>query len=159
MKIAQVGAFKKYSTNDVGRMLTVATWFFENGVWKANSKEPITHDIVNLEYKRDFLRERRIYDTVILHSIMHSNRPDILRDLKNHVVRDKKIFGYNERDISALHSVERWRKRLISSKATYIFVFEDIPFSLNIWTLGKLKGYIMPHMNTQYGFYKKEEEK
>lgn len=156
MKIAQVGAFKKHSGNDVGRMITVAKWFFENDVWKADSKEPIIHDIVNLKYKRDFLRERRTYDAVILHSIMHSNRPDILRDLKETVARDRKLFGYNERDISALHTVERWRKRLVSSKASYIFIFEDIPFSLNIWTLGKLKGYTLPHADTQYGVYKKE---
>jgi hypothetical protein len=150
MKIAHVGGFKGKAERDNGRLLASMLWMLEH---KKLDDSKVTHDVINLKYKRDFLRETKTYDMVILHAIMHSNKPSLLKKLIKDRYKDAKLFGYV--DISDLHSVPAWRKRLESTKAKHIFIWEDIPSSLNGWTIGKLKGYNRKYIDHYFAVYER----
>lgn len=114
VNVAQVGAYRRFSQEDKSRLCYCLEKFDLN---------KIKNDIINLKYGRDFLKERFQYDIVILHSILDVNLP--------------KMYG-NKLLTSNKHNINSWKKRLISTKAKYIFVCQGQPFSLNI---GELTGY------------------
>jgi hypothetical protein len=105
-------------------------------------------DVINLLQGRDFLKEKKKYDFVILHSIFHTRPEFMQRHLQD---------GSMKKEISPLHTIERWQRRLVSTKATKIFVWELRPFSLSGWHLNELPGYKIESRDHRLTVYIKEE--
>lgn len=110
------------------------------------SVKGIDSDIINLEYKRDFLREIKTYYAVVLHNIFHAN--DYYMKMARN---DPKCRG----KISDLHCLDCWRRRLINTKAETIIVLELLPAALNGWQLDKLDGYTIQKRDHQVTVYRK----
>ena len=140
--IAQVGAYKKFSDADSCRHTHCAVWLLNND--KEFDKVKFTHDAVNLKYKRDFLKEDKHYDIVIVHSIFYVGDNDASRKQ----FRDKAMISEN-------HTRDHWRIRLIGTGAAYIFICEGQPFSLSGWQLGAIDGYDIKYQDHMLTIYKK----
>lgn len=152
LRVAQVGAFKKSSMGDMSRTIMAMMWLVDHKA--LDIKGRVRHDPVNLKYGRDFLQETEQYDIVIVHCIF---------DVKPHelsaipvLLRDKLIPEVAR--VSPLHSIVRWRARLLTTRAEYIFVFEDLPKSINGWKIGDLVGYKMAHRDPMFTAYKRKEK-
>ena len=143
MKIAHVGADKKYSAGDQYRIVSSYATLFECGI--DFTRQKIRRDIVNLNCGRDFLQEKKEYDMVVLHSIFHTDA-----DVKN-ISEDSRIYC----GLSIEHSLEAWRKRLIETKASHIVICENQPFSLNGWNIGELGGYKIINRDEEITIYEK----
>jgi len=120
-RIAHVGAFKRFSSNDVRRITVALHWLVTH---KIELGKPV-HDIINLHYGRDFLRETLEYDIVIIHSVFSHYFP----------------AKSNDAGTSEMHDMPHWIDRLLSTKAKVIFLFSDQPNSLSDGHIGKLTGY------------------
>ena len=136
MKIAMVGASDPLTFDDRMR-LDVAS------IHIGHATDDL--DIINLNNGRDFLIERRRYDAVILHSIFHSNRPYAMK-------LALRTGGTNS---SLVHSIERWRKRLVSTHARVIVVWELLPAALSGWNLGDLPQYRTKYRDHRITVYKR----
>ena len=142
-KIAQVGAFKRFSEGDLARMSHFLFWLSEND--KEFFRKKPEHDIVNLKYKRDFLDEKIKYDAVILHSVFHSDR------FNHKFVRNGNVLT----QISEKHTLDAWRNRLVDTAAYYILAFEGQPCSLSGWQLNDLIGYEILKRDTLFTVYRR----
>lgn len=138
-KVAQVGMHRPATAEDVRRIAMAIEL-----VGDVMAQEP---DPVNLAYGRDFLRERERYDAVIVHSVFHTH--------DTYMKHAKKLPSMKDQ-ISPHHSIGRWRRRLASTGARVIVVFETIPLSLNGWQLEKLRGYRIKERNAIYTIYERE---
>jgi hypothetical protein len=137
MKIAMVGANDPLTFDDHMRLDAA-------GCYLPFPRDDETLDIVNLNHGRDFLTERRKYDAVILHSIFHPKIKHAAETLDHPGTR-----------LSPHHSVERWRKRLCSTDARIIVVWELLPSVLHGWELDELDGYKIYHRDARVTAYKK----
>jgi hypothetical protein len=127
MYIAHVGAYKKFSDADRARWTACCTWIAINTTLKFR-KPPIC-DIINLIYKRDFLKKTGQYDIVVVHSILDFGYP-----------------AWEERTetlTSPDHSIEKWHERLIQAQAKLIFICEGQPITMSGWKLGEIEGYVI----------------
>jgi hypothetical protein len=127
MRVAQVGASQPLTPDDGGRIVAALEL-----VRPLVALGKLRSEVINIEYGRDFLCERRKYGVVIVHSVFHT-RPDFME-----MARGNPAMA---RQISPLHSVDNWRKRLASSGATAIVLFESLPFSLGGWHVNEIPGY------------------
>lgn len=94
-------------------------------------------DVIDLLDGRDFLAEDRRYDAVVIHSVFHSNDEHELAG----TIRSSNMFNLMPIPISPLHSIERWRERLLATGAAKILVFTTWPRSLDAESIGELPGY------------------
>lgn len=146
--VAQVGSFKRRSSDDSIRWMRTVTWLLHHES-EIMSKTKFKHDVVNLKYGRDFLREEMKYDIVLLHSIFDPGpRPSAVGAVN--------ISKWKETLISTVHNDERWRWRLVNTEAEYIFIWETYPMSINGWAIGELQGYKILHRDWEYTVYRKE---
>lgn len=141
MKIAQVGAYSKFSQADSARQTHCILWLLKNDKIVFENKP--THDFINLKYKRDFLKEQETYDVVIVHSVFHT---DVV-PLAN--FKDKVIVSEN-------HTIVNWRNRLVSTCAKYIFICEGQPFTLSGWQIGELDYYNIEYRDALFTVYKRK---
>lgn len=106
--VAHVGAHKKRTPGDTLRQIEALNWMMDNGFpVELNSK---SHDVVNLEYGRDFLIETNHYDCVILHFVF---RGGFRVPLQNK----------GQLSTSPESSWSAWRHRLAATQAQLIFAF------------------------------------
>lgn len=138
VRIAQVGAYNPKSIQDISRHLAITVEvvgcerdFFGHG---------IDEDIVNLNYGRDFLTERRKYDLVIAHSIFTWKYGRVIKET-NLKPADLENPHFRELSTSRHHNKERWLKRLAACGARYIGVCEGQPAAMSGWELGDIAGY------------------
>jgi hypothetical protein len=136
MKIAMVGANDPLSFDDLMRLDAA-------GVYLPFPRDNETLDIINLNNGRDFLMEKHTYGIVILHSIFHPKRPDLV------------LWDSPGTRISPHHSVERWRTRLCETRAKIIVVWELLPATLNGWELDQLDGYKIHHRDSRITVYRR----
>lgn len=145
--VAQVGCHKRRTDGDIGRWLTAVDWLLKN-------KVPISrlnHDVVNLDYGRDFLREDKRYHMVVMHDI-YDGKVALEQQIGYFTRAARKVL-----QTSPLQSPEAWVQRLAATQAEYIFVFEMQISCLNGWKLGDIPGYITAHRDTEYTVYRKEK--
>lgn len=141
LRIAEVGAFKRRSSEDTSRRMASMIEILEiDPDFTYREKK---FEAINLVDGRDFLRETDTYDMVVLHSILSPS-------VKLTRVRDN-------RDLmtSPDHTVEIWRNRLVSTGAKYIVACTGQPYSLGRWELGELPGYTVLKDNEWLTVYKK----
>lgn len=86
----------------------VQDWLFKNKNLVVD--ESATHDYIDLNCQRDFLKEKHKYDIVVLCFLFNP-------------VRSKYGDVRGACAISEKHNVVNWRKRLIKAGAKYIFAF------------------------------------
>lgn len=98
------------------------------------------HDYIDLNAGRDFLKESKKYDVVILHNLYHPGRGE--KELRQ---------GYYA--VSPLHTVANWRKRLLQTGAEIIAVY-GMDFSGN--DIGDLPGYMQIKKSGQSYYVKKK---
>jgi hypothetical protein len=138
--VAQVGAFRRFSEGDSWRWVKTTAWLMEV---RSELLLGATQDVVNLRYGRDFLRERRKYDIVVLHSPIAFPNP---KEVSPGIL---KRYG-----VSPLTSLDRWRRRLERTEAEFIFVIEAfLPMCVSAWNLGELNGYQLVTRDSQWGIY------
>lgn len=142
MKIAQVGASIPPTADDGFRTVEGLVSIAEFIQLKDVISEPI-----NLEYGRDFLAERHKYDAVIVHSVFHT-RPDFMRFVKSDP-------QFRAQQVSPLHTVEKWRKRLAATGAKVIVLFELLPMSLSGWQVSEIPGYRIHKRDGRITVYRK----
>lgn len=143
LRIAHVGAFRGKSSEDGARSVeTICRILQHDRDFIYGTKAD--HDTINLIYGRDFLKENRTYDLVILHSIFHTAQPKLVRGK-----------DYKQLSLSPKHSVLNWARRLIRARAIYISVCEGQPHSLSGWNLGDLPGYRILERDAKVTLYKK----
>jgi hypothetical protein len=145
--IAQVGAYKKRTDGDIWRWLTALDWLMKNDRLPDKS----THDVINLKYGRDFLREHETYDIVVLHDIYDAGNLDIVQKIQANLPK----LVWQAIETSSVASEKRWRWRLQQTKAKFIFVFETSPCCINGWGLGELEGYKVEHIDHQVAIYRR----
>lgn len=126
VRIAQVGAFRRMSQEDSARL--IATMVVILPIDKDFAMKEKVSDIINLSYGRDFLKEKKTYDLVILHSLLSPKMP-ALRSKSPRLL------------VSPSHTIKEWRRRLSSSGAKYISVCEGQPATFSGWELGEVPGY------------------
>lgn len=143
LKIAMVGAHRPGTFDDQMRLFST-----QMHGWIADDINPKNLDVINLEYGRDFLNERRRYSTVIVHSVFHSNR-STFKPIPQHERRG----SVNQ---SPRHSIEAWRRRLAGTCAETIVVWELVPCTLNGWQLNELNGYRIAHRDHRVTVYKRK---
>lgn len=90
-------------------------------------KREMAHDVINLSYGRDFLMEARLYDVVVIHSILS---PQI-----------KGFWRFPRLQVSPIHSLKMWRRRLVETSAKYIVICKNDPATLSGGEIGRLSGY------------------
>ena len=131
--IAHVGANKRFTNEDQCRLVHALSRLihYDYEFAKLNADERIHHEIINLRYGDDYLKDHRVFEVVVLHSIFHpGDRFADVGGLKHVAVQ-----------LSPLHSLYKWREKLRSSGARYIGVCEGAPVTLNGWQIGDLDGY------------------
>lgn len=142
LRIAHVGAFRDKSSEDGARSVESLYRILQHDRDFIYGTKP-NHDTINLIYGRDFLKESRTYDLVILHSIFHVNLLGLARG------KDRKQLS-----LSSKHSVLNWVRRLIKTRAIYISVCEGQPHSLSGWHLGEIPGYEILERDAKVTLYK-----
>lgn len=112
------------NAQDIARMATVFTWLLSHGF----DDEGCVQDDIDLQHGRDFLAEEREYDVVVLH----------------HLYADPLglYSASGQLGLSPHHAAEKWRNRLMDTKARAILAFG---FSSEIAGayLGEISGYRM----------------
>lgn len=123
VSVANVGA--SGTSGDENRCYMAASWLSKNDpVYSENIT--FSYDNINLIYGRDFLKENKRYDIVILHHIFNPI--------------DRKDNGAGVFSISPLQSVENWTRRLLNTGADYIFSYGSYGEVSAGW-LGDIPGY------------------
>jgi hypothetical protein len=126
-EIAHVGANKPMTYDDCMRAAIASELARDHGVSMRHSP-----DVINLADGRDFLAESKPYDIVVLHSIFHTH----VVDPRVHIDDRPAVAA-----VSPLHTEDAWRKRLASSQARVIVVWELLPGTLSGWQLDEIPGY------------------
>lgn len=135
LRVAHVGASTNPKNPELHWMQSDRDRLHEVGEWLEKRDSEIAQeyynkrsdDYIDLNDNRDFLKENKTYDIVILHHIYEPGR-----------VRDASPFR-----ISPVHNRQNWIKRLHSTGAKYIFAYGDIDEVSGRW-LGSIAGYIGP---------------
>lgn len=125
LSIGNVGSFD--SPNDVNRVYMMSDWLASKDPQYAEGVTQFSHDNIDLNSGRDFLKESLNYDIVVLH--------DIFNPLDAGDRNRKGIFS-----TSPHHKSEIWVNKLASSGADYIFVFGSWG-EIGGWWLGDIPGY------------------
>jgi hypothetical protein len=132
LNVANVGGFG--SINDRIRLDMASDWLSYNDPdYSENIK--FSHDNIDLNSGRDFLKESKSYNIVILHDIFN---PVGENDLS------RGIFS-----VSPDHNADSWVKRLASTGADYIFVFGSWT-EVGGWWLGDIPGYDKTYGTSEY---------
>lgn len=126
IRVAHVGAFKRKSQADQSRHVAAVAKIVEHD--RNYFQDGIAEDIINLSYGRDFLREGKHYDVVIVHSVLSPK-----------VRVPSKMCPRLQ--VSPDHTFKTWKKRLVSTGSKYISICEGQPVTMNGWELGDLPGY------------------
>jgi len=134
LTIGNVGSFE--SANDTNRIYMVSDWLANKDQEYAKDITNFSHDNIDLNRGRDFLKEGKTYDIVILHDIFN---PSDAVDSKK-----QGIFS-----TSPHHRSEIWVSRLASTGADYIFVFGSWT-EVGGWWLGEIPGYDMIKGRSEY---------
>ena len=151
--IAMVGAHDPLTFDDAMRLEVAAT---THGIIvpKTYPRQNTGLDIINLDYGRDFLRERKRYATVIVHSVFHSNRTTFKPlSMAEQMVGQR--YGVKQ---SPCHSIAAWCDRLVATRAQMIVVWELVPFALNGWQLGDLPDYRITHRDHRVTVYRRKKK-
>ena len=148
IRVAQVGAYKRFSDEDSCRNVTALAAIMQ---LDPSFKGEPQHDVINLLYGRDFLTEKEAYDLVILHSIfLKPNKWEkILAEKGLPNIKNPQL------NLSPVDSLKRWRKKLASTNAEFIVVCEGQPNALSGWQLGQIEGYEILRMDTLVTVYRK----
>ncbi len=138
ISVANVGFTN--STLDKWRLETIILRYLMGSKEFENlSEEEITNklivDNINFQFGRDFLKENKQYNIVILHYIYNPSYDNI---------QERNTPGPFKR--SELHDRKNWISRLISTNAEGIFVFGDVTEVSGGW-LGELPGYESQNKN------------
>lgn len=143
LQIAEVGAFKRRSQEDVSRRIASMIEIVETDPDFATRKKKF--EAINLVDGRDFLQEDDTYDMVIVHSVLSPSLGRVT------------IPGSeDELMVSDDHTVEAWKERLISTGAKYIVVCEGQPYTLSGYELGDLPGYNLQKSDRWLAVYKRK---
>jgi hypothetical protein len=142
LRIAEVGAFKRRSQEDMVRRMAALIEILELDPDFAHRKKKF--ETINLVDGRDFLRETDVYDMVIVHSVLSPS------------VGLVRMPGNKELMTSPDHTVEVWVNRLVSTGAKYIVVCEGQPYTLSGRELGDLPGYDVVKSDERLTVYKNE---
>ena len=153
IKIGHVGAYNPKSIEDTSRHLAIGIEVATDNM--TFFKDGVTEDIVNLNYGRDFLVERRKYDLVITHSIFTWKYGRVIKET-NLKPADLENPHFRELSTSKHHSKERWLSRLRSCGARYIGVCEGQPAAMSGWELGDIPGYEILKRDHLITVYRKE---
>jgi hypothetical protein len=122
--IGNIGSFG--SLNDQNRLYMVDDWLFRNDPEYVDGAS-YSHDNVDLNHGRDFLRESKSYNVIVLHDI-YNPVDDVDRQKGG-------IFS-----VSPHHGPGQWVQKLAASGADYIFVFGSWG-EIGGWWLGEIPGY------------------
>jgi hypothetical protein len=141
LQIAEVGAFKRRSQEDMVRRMAALIEILELDPDFVHRKKKF--ETINLVDGRDFLRETDVYDMVIVHSVLSPS------------VGLVRMPGNKELMTSPDHTVEVWVNRLVSTGAQYIVVAEGQPYTLSGRELGELPGYEVVKMDRRVTVYRK----
>jgi hypothetical protein len=129
LNVAEVGAFKRRSQEDISRRIASISALLEIDPDFVSQKK--SFDAINLSDGRDFLLEDEPYDLVIVHSVLSAG-----------MQRNIRIPGHErELMVSQEHSIQNWKRRLVATGAQYIIIAEGQPYTLSGWELGDLPGY------------------
>lgn len=146
-RFAHVGAFKNFSEADSKRQSRVVMYLLDHG----EGMKDVHHDIINLRYGKDYLKDKSKHDVVVLHSLyqekMHGATPTIEDLLKS---------GKAPAATSDEHSPEAWGVRLTRSGARHIFVFSDQSHSLSGKHMGEVPGYAKKMVSWDMTVYSKK---
>lgn len=124
LRVAHVGSYDL--PEDHWQAIKVYDWLFAH-LPTFVVEPPLEHDTINLDFGRDFLRESKAYDLVIVHHVW--NAPP---------VRGRPQPGtFN---VSSRHSRAAWRDRLVSTQARVIACVGDEDEVAGDY-LGNLPGY------------------
>lgn len=138
LNIGNVGSFD--NENDRNRLYMVDGWLRRNDP-KYLEGVSYGNDHIDLNNGRDFLKESKTYDMVIL---QHVYNPTDSKDLKEGIYR-----------ISPNHTSINWVKRLQATNADYIFVSGGYS-EVGAWWLGSIPGYDLVDNNDYLSVYRKQ---
>lgn len=81
-----------------------------------------SYDFIDLNRDRDFLKENKRYDIVVLIYIFILSQEEMINE---------QLYSRNDHftKTSELHSQENWRKRLLNTEAEEILIFGYDPYS------------------------------
>lgn len=125
-------------------------WMFQKALEWLEQNDPFyeippitehTNFDLNTDPPRDFLKDKNKFDVVILHIVYHN-------PYSNSKFRTNSYFAQSE-----LHSISIWRKRLIETKAKYIFTFGDLD-EISGETLEELPNYLKIEIDRMFTIYK-----
>jgi len=87
------------------------------------SLKPTSYDFIDLNRGRDFLKESKRYDIVVLIYIFIGIDKD--------EIENEPMYFFNDplTKVSDLHSQENWRQRLLDTEAREILIFGYNPYS------------------------------
>jgi hypothetical protein len=142
-RVAMVGAHDPATLDDCMRLASAQTHGWVGGF----RDEEL--DLINLDYGRDFLKERKRYEAVIVHSVFHSNQT--FSGYREQTAKLKELYPRCRQ--SPVHTVENWRRRLAATGAASIVVWEMIPCALSGWQLSLLDGYRIAHRDHRVTHY------
>ena len=126
--IAHVGSYD--CGYDKQRLEVFMKWLERERPEYTKQIRQISHDHIDLNFDRDFLKERSTYDIVILQHVFTPH---------GHL-RDSYIGKHGYFQISPLHSPENWAARLSSTKADFIVMFGSFGEVSSSW-VGGIPGY------------------
>lgn len=147
VQIGQVGMSRKPTVGDVARICQ--TIEILGPEWPRPPEARFKFDIVNMDYGRDFLQESKRYQIVLVHSVFHAN--DNFMGGMREYWEEKRLPWL----VSRFHTLDKWRERLVGTRAGHILVFESVPMSLNGWQLGDLNGYAIERRDARVTYYVK----
>ena len=119
VQIANVGATPHDNYRDMYQDLTLG-WILDNPDKTGNLRNLLwddgtRHDYIDLNEGRDFLKESRKYDIVILHNLYHPTSGE--------APRHEGFYG-----VSPQHNIATWRRRLAATGATVIAALGDFAY-------------------------------
>jgi len=140
MIIAHVGSTE---SNEDDRFHTdmMTDWFIKNNPEILDQR--FENDYIDLNEGRDFLKENKKYDIVILHYIYAPS---------HFSGRTQGYFG-----TSSEHTPQNWARRLVGTDAKYIFTVGGITEVSGMY-LGNLPGYIREDPRDMFTVYRKMTE-
>lgn len=109
--------------------------------------EEVEPDLIDLRLGRDFLKENKTYDIVVLNYIY-------LPEVNNSNSDFKRMKGDYSFKVSELQSRENWRKRLIETGAAQILIFGySVVSEITGEYIGELEGYKLTVKQDKFGGY------
>jgi hypothetical protein len=126
LKVAHVGASQNqdnpehgiWADEDAHRNYEVYSWLEQNDPEMAEPYKNGDHDFIDLNDERDFLRENKPYNVIILHFLWS---PPVPRGEDYDTFIPKSGYGYTR--LSPYHNRKNWITRLAGTGAKYIFAW------------------------------------